>query len=128
MAFKVELTVEGKTFVVRRYYAVIFREDDKKGRPKSDPAWRLYVVIDSLNDTTITNWMLDPKKLVDGKLSLYKIGDGSKVKDIEFKKSSCTFLNDHFNIEQPFITSYVAISGKDIKINTAELQQSWPGA
>jgi len=127
MSFTAKLTVEGKTYVVRRYYTVVYRDIDQKGRPKSDPSWKLYLVIDGVNDATLTNWMLDPKKLVDGKVSLYKIGDGSKLKDIEFKKSSCTLLNDHFNIQQPFITSYLAISGKDLKINTAELMQSWPG-
>ena len=127
MPVTVELTIEGKTYQVRRYYITIEREDDEKGRPKSDPAWKIYVVIDSVSDNTVTNWMLDPKKLVDGKLGLYRIGDGSMLKEIEFKKSACTSLTDYFNIEHSFVTSYLVISGKDIKINTAELVQRWPG-
>lgn len=127
MSVRVELTIEDKTYQVRRYYTTIQRAEDEKGRPGSDPQWSLYVVIDAVNDTTITNWMLDPKKLVDGKLTLYTIGEDSKLKTIEFKKSTCHFLADYFNLDHAFITSYIAITGKDIKINTAELQQSWPG-
>ena len=127
MSVSVELEIEGKVYPVRRYYAAIFRDDDAKGRPKSDPSWRLYVVLDGLNDSTITNWMLDPKKLVDGKLTLYRIIDGSKLKEITFKKSTCTLLNDFFNVDNSFITSYISVTGKDLKINTAELLQSWPG-
>ena len=127
MSVRVELTVEGKTYPVRRYYAIISRENDEKGRPTSDPFWQLFLVMDGLNDDTVTNWMLDPKKLVDGNLTLYKISDGSKFKDIEFKKSTCTLLTDHFNVDNAFITSFVTITGKDLKINEAELLQSWPG-
>ena len=127
MSVRAELTVEDNIYQVRRYYANIHRDNDEKGRPNSEPTWTLHVVLDSLKDSTITNWMLDPKKLVDGKLTLYSLGDNSKFKVIEFKKSTCSLLMDFFNLEHSYITSYIAISGKDIKINTAELKQSWPG-
>lgn len=126
MSFFVQLTIEDKTYQVRRYYIWITRDDDAKGRPKSDPVWKLAVMLESVSDQILTNWMLDPKKLVDGKLTLYKM-DGSKMKEVEFKKSTCSFMYDHFNVDEAFITSYIYIQGKDIKINTAQLQQSWAG-
>jgi hypothetical protein len=127
MPVSVFLTIEGKDFEVRRYYTAIYREKDQKGRPKSDPAWKIFVVLDGINDTTITNWMMDPKKQVDGKFTLYNINDGSVFKEIHFKKGTCKGLTELFSLEKTFITSYLVITGKDIKINTAELVQNWPG-
>ena len=128
MPVYVELSVDGKTYKVRRYYVTIERDSDSKGRPQSDPSWKIFVVLDGVNDGSMINWMLDPKKLIDGKLTLYRINDGSKVKDIEFTKSTCKALTDYFNIDSSYVTSYMVIMGKDIKINSAELQQTWPGS
>jgi hypothetical protein len=127
MPVSVILTIEGKDFDVRRYYTSIYREKDQKGRPKSDPSWKIFIVLDGVNDTTITNWMMDPKKQVDGKLTLYNILDGSTFKEINFKKATCKGLTELFSLEKTFITSYLVITGKDIKINSAELVQNWPG-
>ena len=127
MSIFVKLTVEGKDYEVRRYYTAILRSFDEKGRPKSDPTWKILLVIDGIGDTTITNWMMDPKKQVDGVLTLYNIVDGSKFKEIQFKKATCKGLTEYFSIERTFVTSYMVLTGKDIKINSAELVQNWPG-
>jgi hypothetical protein len=127
MAFRAELTIEGKTFPLRRVYTTLKREEDVRGRPKSDPTWRIFLLIDATDDKTITNWMLDPRKKVDGKITLYKPEDDSKLKEIEFKQSFCFKLRDFFNASHSFSSSFVAIAGKDIKINNSQLEQSWPG-
>jgi len=126
MSFFVELTVEGKVYPVRRYFIKIVRDEDDKGRPQSNPTWKIIVLMDKMQDNTIVNWMLDPKRLIDGKLSLYKL-DGSVLKEIEFKHSSCSLVYDHFNINYSFMASHIFITGQDMKINTAELKQAWPG-
>jgi hypothetical protein len=127
MSFFVELTIEDKTYSVRRYYVTITRDKDEKGRPASDPTWRLHLILDRISDNTISNLMLDPKKLVSGKLTLYKL-DGSKLKEIEFKKSTCTEMYDYYNINHSFISSRILIRGRDMKINSAEITQKWAGS
>lgn len=127
MSYDIKLSIEGNNYSVRRYYLEINRETDVKGRPSSDPSWILFLLMDGVKDSTITNWMIDPSKLIDGALVLTKHIDGSEFKRIEFTKCSCTFLNDHFNLNNTFITSYIKITGKNIKVNTAELLQKWPG-
>jgi hypothetical protein len=93
----------------------------------TDPTWRIFLLLDATNDTTITNWMCDPGKKVDGKLTIFKIGADSKLKEIEFKKSFCFKMRDFFSASHSFSSTFIAISGKDIAINSIELAQSWPG-
>lgn len=127
MSYDTRLSIESNTYSVRRYCLIINRESDVKGRPSSDPTWMLYLLLDGVKDSTLTNWMIDPSKLIDGSLILRKHIDGAEFKRIEFTQSSCSFLNDHFSLNNTFVTSYVKITGKNIKINNAELLQKWPG-
>ena len=127
MSFKSELTIEGKTYNVRRFFVSVKRNIDQRGRPSSMPSWSLFVVIDSVQDTTLTRWMLDSVKELNGELIMYKIDQNSKLKEISFKKSYCFGMNDLFNSETGYATCELLIAGRDLKINTAELKQNWPG-
>lgn len=127
MSVRAELTIEGQTFRVVRFYTTLRRQEDDRGRPTSDPTWRIFLLLDASNDKTITNWMCDPKKKIDGKITLYKIDQDSKLKEIEFKKSFCFKMRDFFNASASFTSTFIGIAGKDIVINSAELAQNWPG-
>lgn len=127
MSVRAELTIEGQTFRVVRFYTTLRRQEDDRGRPTSDPTWRIFLLLDASNDKTITNWMCDPKKKMDGKITLYKIDQDSKLKEIEFKKSFCFKMRDFFNASTSFSSTFIGIAGKDIVINSAELAQNWPG-
>ena len=127
MSFRVELTIEEKKYNVRRFLAFLSREEDAKGRPVADTNWRLDVLIDSVKDTGITGWMLDPKKQIDGTLTIYKIAEESILKEIEFKKCVCYQMWDHFNSHYSIASTSMSISGKDLKIKSAFLIQSYPG-
>jgi len=121
MAFKVELTIDNQVFPVRDFYLSILRETNPKGQPNSNPAWILDVTIDAVNDTTITQWMIDPAKQVDGDLSIYKTDGEGKLKNIEFKKSCCFGMIDRFIPGLSETSCYIRISGEEIHIGTAKL-------
>jgi hypothetical protein len=127
MSVRAELTIEGQTFRVIRFYTTLRRQEDDRGRPTSDPTWRIYLLLEASSDKTITNWMCDPKKKLDGKITLYKVDQDSKLKEIEFRKSFCFKMRDFFNASASFTSTFIGIAGKDIVINSAELAQSWPG-
>lgn len=128
MSFKAELDLDGKTYSIRRMYTNIFRATDKKGRPASMPAWEIMLLIDATDDKTLMNWMVDPAKQMDGKITLYKTDQDAKLKEISFKKGYCTFLLDLFQSDVSFTSCEIRIAGKDIKIGTAGLEQNWPGS
>lgn len=127
MSFKSELVVDNKTFSARRFITTIFRKTDSKGRPASMPQWAILVRLDAIDDTTLTSWMIDPSKQQDGKITIYKIDQDTKLKEIEFKKGYCTYLNDTFKADVSYATCEIHIHGKDIQINSAKFEGNWPG-
>jgi hypothetical protein len=118
MSFRAELTIEDKTYNVRRFYLVLDRQVDEKGRPSSMPGWKLIVRIDAVDDTTLVNWMIDPNKSLDGKIRLYKIDQDSRYKEIQFKKASCYVMHDSFKADISYATCEFEIIGEEILINS----------
>ena len=121
MAFKVELTIEDQVFSVQDFYLSVLRETDPKGQPSSNPSWILDVTMDAVNDTTITQWMIDPTKQVDGSLSIYKMDGEGTLKSIDFKKGSCYTMVDCFIPELSETSCYIRITGEEITIGAATL-------
>ncbi len=128
MSFKAELEVDGKTYPIRKFYAGIHRATDGKGRPASMPGWEIYVLMDITGENALTDWMADPAKQQDGKIVLYKIDQDTKLKEIHFKKAYCSYLLDVFQPDISYNGCEIRITGKDIQINTATLEQNWPGS
>jgi hypothetical protein len=121
MSFKAELTIEGKTFGLRSFFLRIDREEDSKGRPSSLPSWGMEMTIDTVDDTTITNWMIDPGKQIDGKIVFYKIDEDSKLKEIGFKKCYCYFLQDSFMTDFSFTKSEFFVAGGELDIGSSKI-------
>jgi hypothetical protein len=121
MSFKAELTVENKTYSLRSFYLVISRLTDPKGRPSSMPSFNIVLTIDSVDDTTITNWMIDPHKQIDGKVLFYKIDEDAKLKEINFKKCWCYVMRDSFMADISFATTEILISGGEVDIESSML-------
>lgn len=127
MAYEGELIIEGKSYKVIRACMMVSRSMDERGRPVTSPTWRMYLLLDADSDSTITNWMFDPRKQIDGTLELRRQGEGSTVKKIEFKKTSCFRMRDHFNASESFSSTFIGISGQGLAIGSAELDQNWLG-
>ena len=121
MAFSADLTVDNKVFPVRDFYLSVLRETTPKGQPSSPPSWILDVTIEAVNDTTITQWMIDPDKQVDGRLVIYKTEGEGKLKKIEFKNSNCFTMIDRFIPEFSETSCFIRIAGSEIKVGTAKL-------
>jgi len=121
MAFKVELTVDNQVFSVKDFYLSILRQTNPKGQPSSNPNWILDVTIDAVSDTTITAWMIDPSRQVDGNLTIYKTDGDSKMKSIDFKSSNCFAMVDRFIPEFSETSCYMRIAGAEIQVGNAKL-------
>src|SRR3954470_5975572 len=96
MALQVELTVDSQAFPVKDFYLSVLREVTPKGQPSSAPTWTLDITIDAVNDTTITAWMIDPNKQVDGSLTINQTDGSGKMKEIQFKGANCYGMVDQF--------------------------------
>ena len=121
MSFKAELTIDNQMFPVRSFYMNLVRTTTVKGKPNSKPSWTIDVTIDAVDDTTITQWMIDPQKQVDGVLTIYKVDAEAKLKDIEFRKSFCYVMIDRFIPDLSVATCSMRIAGEEIQIGTTVL-------
>ena len=121
MSFKAQLTIDNQTYPVRSFYLSLLRGTTAKGKPNSKPSWIIDVTIDAVDDTTITHWMIDPQKQVDGVLTVYKVDADAKLKDIEFRKSFCYVMIDRFIPDLSVATCSMRISGEEIQIGTTVL-------
>lgn len=121
MSFRAELTVEGALYQIRSFYTAIHRDTDDRGRPSSMPTWASIITIDATDDTTITNWMIDPTKEVEGQITIYRIDEDAKLKEIKFKKSYCLFMRDRFIAGTSVARCEIAISGGELDIDAASL-------
>jgi hypothetical protein len=121
MAFKVELSVDSQVYPVKDFYLAVLRETTPKGQPSSQPSWSLDVTIDAVSDTTITQWMIDPTKQVDGSLTIYKSDGEGKMKSIEFKKGNCSGMVDQFIPEFSETSCFIRILGAEINVGNVKL-------
>ena len=121
MAFKVELSVDNQVFPVRDFYLAVVRETTPKGQPNSSPSWTLDVTLDAVKDTTITGWMIDPDKQVDGSITVYQSDGVGKMKTIEFKGGNCFGMIDLFIPEFAETSCFIRISGPEIHVGNVKL-------
>ena len=121
MAFKVELTIDSQVYLVKDFYLAVLRETTPNGQPSSKPTWSLDVTIDAVNDTTITQWMIDPTKQVDGGLTIYQSDGEGKMKSIEFRKGCCSGMVDQFIPEFSETSCFVRILGAEINVGNVKL-------
>jgi hypothetical protein len=121
MSFKAELIIDNQSYAVLNFYMSLLRNTNAKGQPSSNPSWSIDLTIEAVNDTTITQWMVDPGKQVDGTLTIYKADEPGKLKDIEFKKTYCFGMIDRFIPDLSVATCSMRISGEEIHIGTSIL-------
>jgi len=124
MPFYAELTVDDKTFVVHDFYLSVIRSTNPKGQPNSPPAWTMDLTIDATNDTTITKWMIDPSKQLDGKLSVFKTVEDGTMKKYEFKKASCSTMMDRFIPSLSEASCFIRILGDEMTIDSISIKST----
>lgn len=122
MAFNAAIQLDGKTYDLRSVRIYLFRGVDAKGRPLINAEWRISIIIDAIQDTVITEWMIDPYKKMDGKLFI-RCREGNK--EIEFKEAFCIGMTDEFNPGIDFASCECHISGKEIVINSTPYIPNW---
>ena len=121
MSFYAELVLEEKVYRVHAFYFSVGRSTNAKGQPDSPPAWRLDLTVDSVNDTTLTKWMIDPAKQMDGHVSVFKTAAGEVLKKFAFKQAFCYRLYDRFIPALSEASCYLLIGGEEIHIGNSKL-------
>jgi hypothetical protein len=114
MSFKAVLSIDGSEFELN--YCKIFkaRNQDNRGRPASTYQWSIICAMDAIDDTIITDWMINPSMQKEGNIIFYKDDQESKLKEIGFKKAYCTNLIDQFMDDLSYMDCWFAIKGEEL--------------
>lgn len=99
MSFSAALTVNGKSYVVRRFRWGVRQNTDVMGRPDARiQAGQLQVELDSEPDDVLHHWALDDTNLMDGEITVFAADDGDvRRKRIKFEDAYCIGLSKRFD-------------------------------
>jgi len=122
MSFKAYLKVDGEKYELTACQMTVYRKADVKGKPASKSMWRLDILIDSVDDTNLTEWMVDPHMQKNGEIEILKIDEGdNRLKVIAFKKAHCTFMADSFYSYTTFMKCFLRIVGEKVTIGESSV-------
>ncbi|MDJ1486117.1 MULTISPECIES: type VI secretion system tube protein TssD [Xanthocytophaga] len=121
MSFKAYLLFDGEQYELTACHVTVHRKANVKGQPASKPLWIIFVVMDSMDDTKITEWMVNPHLQKDGEIEIYKTDEDAKLKVISFQKAYCVNMIDNFYTDVSFMKCSLQIVGEQISIGEATL-------
>jgi len=130
MAFRSTLNLGGKEYDVLDCNYSLRRDVDSKGRPSSNIyGGRITVRVESTEDTTILETMVNQFKPFNGSIIFKKGDEESKMKELTFENAYIIEFSEGINIVGSAPMSIcVTISAQIIKIGGAEYEENWPTA
>ena len=128
MAFKATLAIGSKEFDVLKCDYELRRDVDSKGRPSSGVYGGIInLSVESTDDTSIVESLVNQFKPVDGKITFKKSDEDAKMKELSWEKGYFVHLREGIDItgNQPMQIDFT-VSAQTIKIGNAEHKNDWP--
>ena len=128
MAFRATLNLGGKEFDVLECNYKLERDVDVKGRPASNIyGGRVRVKIESTDDTSILEQMVNQFKPISGSIIFKKGDEEAKMKELIWENGYITSFEEGIEISgsSPMATTF-EVSAQILKIGGAEFEQNWP--
>ncbi len=129
MSFKANLSIEGGSEIrlLHCSYALT-RDVDATGRPSSAVKGGIVkFVIESTNDTSLNEWMVDQFTHKNGHVVFMKRDSNTKMKELKFENAYIVELNEIFDSvgENP-CKIHFTITAEKIKVGSATHTNPWP--
>ena len=100
MSFNGEFKVAGNTYSIIECSVPLYQKYDQKGKPASGVhSGRIRLILEGTDDGTLGNWMSDPTKKQDGKLSFFRVDQESTFKEISFEGAYIIALLENFTTD-----------------------------
>lgn len=130
MAFKAKLNFNGKEYDVLDCKYAFHRDVDSKGRPASSIYGGIIEVhIESTEDTSILDAMINQYSLTSGSIVFRRGDEESKMKELQWESGYIIdFAEDIDIIGSKPMTLKFKVSAKTVKVNNASIEQEWPVA
>ena len=130
MAFRSTLKLGGKEYDVLTCNYSLRRDVDSKGRPSSNIyGGRISVQVESTEDTTILETMVNQFKPFSGSIIFKKGDEESMMKELTFENAYIIEFSEGINIvgTAPMAIN-ITMSAQTIKIGGAEYEENGPKA
>lgn len=129
MSFNAKLKFSGKDGIdVLACDYKLTRDVDAKGRPSSGVyGGTINLTIESTDDTSIIESMVNQYKPVDGTVTFKKSDEDAKMKELSFEKAYVISFQESIDVKgaKPMQMDFT-ISAEKIKIGNAEHKNEWP--
>jgi hypothetical protein len=101
MSFKATLDIGGKSFELMECNCKLQQKYDSSGKPASGVRGGIIdLIMQGSDDDTFYSWMHEPTKKQDGKITLFRIDQESKFKEIEFKNAYIITIAESFIVDE----------------------------
>lgn len=128
MAFKAKLNFNGKEYDVLDCKYSFKRDVDSKGRPASSIYGGIVEVhIESTEDTSILEAMINQYSLTSGTIVFRRGDEESKMKELSWESGYIIDFEEDIDVvgSKPMTLKF-KVSAKTVKVNNASIEQEWP--
>ena len=128
MAFRADLSMNGKTYRLLHCSYALNRDVDPTGRPSSEvKGGTISFEIESTEDTSIWDLMIAQFKSVDGSIVFKKRDEDAKLKELKFETAYVVALSENFDSTggNPMSMSFT-LSSKKLTLGSEGLENEWP--
>lgn len=99
MSFSYNLHVEEKDFPLLALEYYLVQKYQENGKPSGGvQGGRIRILLEIQDDTFMNSWMFDYKATHDGTITMYRIDEASKYKEIKFTKAYMVGLAESFSV------------------------------
>lgn len=128
MSFKANLAIDGNDYRVLECVYELERDTDQFGKPASDVrGGRLFLQIESSEDTTFFEWMVSSYVRKSGTVTFFKTNEEAEMKVLEFEDAYLVGYSEEFGSSgNSGMTESLTISAKKIVMGGAEHENNWP--
>jgi hypothetical protein len=129
MSFKANLSIDGGAEIRLLHCSYSLNRDvDATGRPSSMVrGGTVQFEIESTDDTSLNDWMVDQFKNKKGKVTFYKRDSNTKMKELSWENGYIVQLTESFDSvgENP-MTIHFVITAHKITVGSATHENPWP--
>ncbi len=127
-SFSADLLVSGKTFTVLTCEYSLSQPTDPRGRPSAGVrSGLLRISIVGTDYAVLTEWAINPKKALDGKVSFHD-DKGGTLKTLSFEKGYCVSYREIFTPHEGVTAAYtfdIGITAAKILLNGTLHDNQW---
>jgi hypothetical protein len=127
MISKVELSLDGNTYILTSVSFEFKQIVDEIGRPSSGVNGGIIEIeMNAIEDEIFIDWMIQPKKKLKGEIVFYETDQSTKAKEIKFEESFCVAYTERFSEGVEIPMAFITLSSEKLKVGNTELNNNWP--